>query len=425
LDTEHTPLGAGDGSGTERTHDFHPIQTSLETYVARLRGLHSHHPKLVASIEQAGRASRPRFTQLFKAEPESAQLIPSNAEPEAHAMPLSKQTNYLLAKRSRDDSRHAARAIPRATFLAFVSYYDAFIADLIRAVYQTRRELQNQITREVSFSELTALRDIDALKALVIDKEIETFLRENRATQFKWLEKRFSFDTSSLETIEDFFEIAERRNLVAHNDGRITSRYLEVTKSDLPLGDELPITADYIEHAFNVLFETGVTLAQTIWRKVSPTETDSQDKSLEILGYDMLVHGEYYLASRVFSYGAHLAKHSSQRHQNLFVVNLAQSHRWMGDSARCEEILSAHDWSAASQPFLLAVQVLRENWTEAAAIMDRIVGANELPQAAFTDWPLFQDFRDREEFVTLYVNHFGEPAPTSESPEFEDVVESE
>ena len=103
-----------------------------------------------------------------------------------------------------------------------------------------------------------------------------------------------------------------------------------------------------------------------------------------------------------------LKRHASEWHELVFTVNSAQCYRWAGKKERCAEIMASLDWSAKSDEFRLARAVLAEDWEDAAATVARIGREGKVAKSDYRDWPLFQEFRGRKEFLDAYENVFGE-----------------
>ncbi len=57
------------------------------------------------------------------------------------------------------------------------------------------------------------------------------------------------------------------------------------------------------------------------------------------------------------------------------------------------KLLDDIDWSSASQEFVLAVNVLKENYPNAEKIMSNMNGKDPINEHYFRTWPLFRDFR--------------------------------
>jgi hypothetical protein len=126
----------------------------------------------------------------------------------------------------------------------------------------------------------------------------------------------------------------------------------------------------------------------------------------------LLVFEEYELARDLLSFAVHeIKKHSSEHERLIFIINLAQSYKWLGDPDKCEAVLCTQEWTACSPAFLLSACVLRDQYEEAERLMRHATTSNEEAREAFRDWPVYREFRKTPEFKRAYVELFNEPAP--------------
>jgi hypothetical protein len=80
------------------------------------------------------------------------------------------------------------------------------------------------------------------------------------------------------------------------------------------------------------------------------------------------------------------------------LVNQAQAHKWNGDDATCQRILSCSDWSASSDVFLVCIHVLREQFDQAAQIVKRIGPRGDMPLINYSTWAVFRKARENQVF---------------------------
>lgn len=110
----------------------------------------------------------------------------------------------------------------------------------------------------------------------IIEKEVETVLRNSHVEQFDWLESKFGIPLrKGLDSWPTFVETTERRNLLVHTGGIVSSQYIKNCKehkvafgNDLKPGSELHVDAEYVAKAYFCIFEIGVKLAHVLWRKL-------------------------------------------------------------------------------------------------------------------------------------------------------------
>lgn len=316
------------------------------------------------------------------------------------------------------DSFLALKMLPVNFVVSLVSQYDAYLGKLIRQIFEVRPELLNSSEKTFKFSDLASFENITEAKEYIIEKEIESVLRESHIKHFHWLENKLDMPLrKDLPSFLDFIEITERRNLFVHTNGEVSRQYLNVCKTNCPklvkninVGDKLNADADYLVKSQEIILEIGIKLGHVIWRKLMPDDLKNADAHLIEICYDFLQSGDFKLAQNLLHFSTKiLKKHSSDEVLLMQVINYALSYYLMGDKKRCKQILDSKDWSASNDKFLLAVEVLKENFSEAKQIMYSI-GSNHshITKEAYREWPLFNAFRGSDDFLETFEEIFNE-----------------
>lgn len=324
--------------------------------------------------------------------------------------------------RRRQKAELAMMLVPRGLLVALVSQFDAYVGALIRQLFKSRPEILDSSQKPLTLSQLIECGSVEAAKEFVIDKEIESVLRESHNDQFNWLESKLGITLrKGLSVWPAFIELTERRNLFVHTNGVVSRQYLEVCRrhscqipADIGLGDSLPITREYFGAACDCLLEIGVKLGQVIWRKIQPAEMKKADENLVVTTYTMLSEGRYQLALPLLDFATEtLPRLSSEDARLSCVVNRAQTYKWTGNEAKCREILDDEDWSATDIKFRLACAVLRDDFKHAIELVKQI-GATDrhVEKHAYREWPLFREFRKSAEFAAVFQEVFGEQLNT-------------
>ena len=331
-------------------------------------------------------------------------------------VPTDEYTEFQNLKRRLDRNRRASQIVPRSFFTSLVSHYDAFLGNLLRAVFYMRPEVLNDSEHRLTFKELTSFTSIDAARESVVEKEVESFLRESHAEQFKRMEAKFGIPlTKDLRSWPTFIEITERRNLFVHCNGVVSEQYLSVCKrhgvdcSKVKVGAELNVTPKYFGLAYSVLVEIGIKLAHVLWRRLKPDQIEQADASVNNCCLDLIRDEKYAAAQTILDFAVGFKNFSSETGRRILVLNRAQTYKWMGQHKKAMEILEAEDWDAANEKFQLGAAVLRDDFTTAAKLM-RHIGADASPSKGdYRDWPMFRVFRETPEFAQAYEDIFGEP----------------
>ena len=156
-------------------------------------------------------------------------------------------------ERNEKIANHSIEILPNSLFVSLISQFDAFLGKLIKQIFLTKPEILNSSEKNISFAKLSELKSFEEAKEYMIEKEIESVLRESHTDHFQWLENKLRITLrKDLDIWKDFIEITERRNLLVHNDGIVTSQYLlicrqnNVTFSSEPkIGDQLNVDPEY------------------------------------------------------------------------------------------------------------------------------------------------------------------------------------
>src|SRR5690606_4970742 len=187
---------------------------------------------------------------------------------------------------------------------SFVSQYDAYLGGIIRTMFLSKPEFLNSSEKNILFSELIKFESIEEAREFIVEKEVESVLRESHLKQFKWLENKLGITLrKDLPSFSDFIEITERRNLFVHCNGVISRQYLEVCKENnvknidqAKIGQQLIASPEYFNKCYMVMFEIGVKLGQVIWRKLQPDKLEDADTHLNNVCYALLTKGHFRLA---------------------------------------------------------------------------------------------------------------------------------
>jgi len=338
----------------------------------------------------------------------------SYIESEQHYLiPLEHIRENTKLSKAVNNSTTAIKIIKRNFLVSIISQFDTYVSDMIRAVFEVRPEIIQASEKQLTFSELSKFKSIEDAQEYIIEKEIETVLRENYTEQFKWFENKLNVQLrKDLPIWNTFIEIAQRRNLFVHNDGKVSTQYLNtckeylsLNKNNLKVGDELEVGIKYFDTAFKCLFEIGVKLNQVIRRNLLPHELKRADHSFLLISFELIQNNQLELAKTLYDFSdKYIKKYSTEDLKLRILLNRAQTYKWLDKEKECFEIINSIDWSATGDMFKLASKVLIDDFQAACTIMKNI-GDNEkvFNKTFYKDWPIFKKFRETDEFKKLYL----------------------
>ncbi|WP_374290131.1 hypothetical protein [Desulfovibrio desulfuricans] len=305
--------------------------------------------------------------------------------------------------------------VPQSLFMALISNYDSFIGSLYKIILNKKPEIVNANKRNIEFKDLVKFSSISEARDFIIDKEIESLLRQNHFDQLRELETKFSIKlTESNDCLKRFIEITERRNLYAHCNGIPSDQYFNVCLkhkcniSGVQKKSRLDLTPKYFFESLFCVYELAVKLTHILWRKFIPEDMDEADSNLINIGYSLIEDEHYTLACRILDFACCLPKHSSELNKLILIVNRAQAYKWGGKKEEAQKILNEIDWSAKSNDFKLAHYVLMEDWENAIDTMRLIGVGDDQTKVSYGNWPLYKEFRKTKIFLDTYKDIFSE-----------------
>lgn len=330
---------------------------------------------------------------------------------------------FETLERNASTSALASKIIPESLFVSLISQYDAFLNRLLRAIFEIKPEILNNSDRNLTFSQLVEMDSIKIARDYIIEKEVETVLRKSHSEHFDYLEAKLKMELKKkLPIWQTFIEITERRNLLVHCDGITSNQYMKncgdhnCNITNIKVGTRLEITHDYFEKAYNCLYEISVKLTHTLWRKLAIDDLKNADRELNDVCFHLINNKAFDLADNLLIFGYEQIKHFDDSLKNVFVINAALSKYLQGKKDEAKKILDKKDWSATSDDFKLAYEVLTDNFDIAYKIMLKIGKNGDVDSSDYKEWPLFTTIRKEEKFKTTYKKIFREDYKVLETP---------
>lgn len=331
--------------------------------------------------------------------------------------PPVKQPVYLAMLRRHLVSASLSESMAHMMHLVLIARYDAFLADLLRATFKKKPELLRRSERSISWADVADLSDKNAIRALIIEREVDAFLHKGHIEQLDDLASRLAIETlKKFDELPQFVEITERRNLLAHTGGRVSLQYLRQCqrygiRPEVKPGDEINVTYEYFTDACNTMLVIGVKLAQILWRVILGKNRDSlsaPDNYLAQVTYTLLAYEEWELAQVMLKFATELRQFSSDQRELVFTVNLAQTFKWLGNMSACRRILEPVEWESKDIAFQISHAVLLDDFDSAGELMNTAASTRQVARSAFDHWPIYREFRKTTQFREAYEQTFGE-----------------
>jgi hypothetical protein len=387
-----------------------PFSVACENLIATVDGLRDEFLSQEPYLRDKLRAAQAHFDRL-RGDIELVEMK-TRSQRVLYMAPPMKQPEFLSALRDVRKCQAAQQVMAGTHVLGLIAAFDTFEGELMRAAFKMQPKLLIPSERKLSWAEIADQPDKDAMRGLIVEREVDGVMREGHLEQLRVLGKRFNVrNLDSIDEVDALIEITERRNLYAHGGGRVTDFYLKkcgLRGSGHQPGDFLATDSVYFSAACDDIIVIALKLTQTIWRAVSKhSEIGAADRDLSQIGYEFVASGRLELARRVLKFACDLEKTSSEQHKMVFIANHAQVHKWLGNDKACENVLSQHQWDAKDEALQLSRAVLLDDFEEAARLMYNVGSTKQVQRSAFDHWPIYRRFRTTELFRAVYQDLYG------------------
>lgn len=182
----------------------------------------------------------------------------------------SKELKPIIRKVRR--AEQAAIIFTQSMLVSLVSQYDYLVGQLVQFVYDVNPNVLNESGSQISYKELFAYANLDAVREQFIKDKVETILRKSHEEQIDELQKLSGVkNLKGVSFWKEFIEITQHRNLLVHCKGCVSEQYIQKCKNvgikSLPCkGDNLTVDEDYFNRAYLIFYVMGVLLSQVITR---------------------------------------------------------------------------------------------------------------------------------------------------------------
>lgn len=407
------------------------LHNSLHKFLRHIDSIKDTLPMVMVLINPYQKKANEKFVKFMK---ENVDEIEDEDGEKALAVKHEESKIFENLSRNSEISLLANKIIPESLFVSLISQYDAFLNRLLSIIYNIRPEYLNNSERNISYSQLVDFKELSQAREFIIEKEIETILRKNHSEHFEYLENKIGIPLrKNLPIWKTFIEITERRNILVHNDGKVSNQYLKVLKDnnyptgELKRNDKLTVSPEYFNEAYECLYEISVKLTHTIWRKLLKDDLKEADRKLNDICYELISSHQFKLSDILLNFACNQKNHFNEALKNVFIINKSLSQYLQNNKEKATQIIDGKDWSASSDDFKLAHLVLTEKFEDCYKLMEKIGDQGEVDKENYMTWPLFYKLRKEDNFKSKFKEVFKEEYNVLEIPKrpLQEVIEEQ
>lgn len=311
--------------------------------------------------------------------------------------------------------------LPSAVLLSIVATFDAHLSSLAKYVLKSQPLSSLGKGKQVSVSDILKFDDLDDLKNNIIEEEIYSLMFESHGSQAEKIEKFFNIEIKdNFPEWNQFIEIFERRNLVAHGEGFVNSIYIKsLGKNSIPidskfclkLGEKVSVSRSYLQESLDNLLHFLFLVSWTTWIKKEKKEFLTAYIRANEICYDLIKLKRYDLSSRLLeTFIGWTHKDIPERTKRMMVINRSSAVKLGGDSEQAKVIVDGYDWSASSDDFVICVHALKGDVDKVCEMMKKFEDEESIAKTSFREWPVFSPYfsedKYREAFKSIFKEDF-------------------
>ncbi|WP_413320900.1 hypothetical protein AA0Z99_07895 [Agrococcus sp. 1P02AA] len=304
----------------------------------------------------------------------------------------------LLIKIQAEKSRSALML--ESLLLSAVAQFEVLVSRLMLTSIRLDPSPLEDSEKMYTFSDVTEHPSLEAFSVAAANAYVDGLMYKGMDSWMKFLTRVTRTD---MVWVTDLLaEVIMRRNVHVHAGGVASSQYLsELGKraGNARVGDELPVTAEYLEDALNRMARAAVVLSQAAVSAIcsgakqdkSSSHGIDQDRGIVEASFDLLTSGRY---------GA--VEHLAEQLDSLVATNFTRE-RLRANSLAARKALygveairpDLEDWdvTAAEDEIVLAKHCLQDEIAEARVIYESLSAANKISVMELATWPILEPLR--------------------------------
>jgi hypothetical protein len=259
---------------------------------------------------------------------------------------------------------------------------------------------------EISLSKLMKHSKLDEVVDELVENHVQALMYGSFSDWCEWLNKVFGFEPMKhLPDAPYFLEMLQRRNVVAHNDCRVSRLYLERLSSKdetAKIGTYLGVPSDYLHKAIDAMSVAGLRCAILALNKLTGEEGPSL-VYLSDLNFEQMVRMKWNRSREISS--SLLEWDKDEEQLLIHKVNHWLSLKRIGGRSAIESEVTAWKTGPLNQSFKVARLALLDKTDDLALEVSAALASGELKPESVLSWPLLEEFRRTDSFADLLTTN--------------------
>lgn len=308
---------------------------------------------------------------------------------------------YFLAFQNEMYRRPRKGVVLRALQTSAVAAFESLVGEVILRCHDAFPALLPTVEKEFSLDELEQFGSVADVRSEAIARRVDDLLRKGLDEWRDWLLKKQKIDLQQYAcNWDDAVEMVQRRHLLVHHDGKVSSQYLQkVSKrpTGLKVGQTLPTTVEYVQKTVDELTTIGLLLGCGACLAFDKNAKEFIGNKLLDYIY-VLMEADRWESVRV------LCREGRQFGFSRSAELVMQVNEWLaikrlGRFGEISRTVADWDCSALTGLYAAAKHALLDQTDQLFADVRDCVAREEITRTDIARWPLFRELREHPRFT--------------------------
>ena len=292
------------------------------------------------------------------------------------------------------------------SLITLVSTAEWLCCELLHVYFELYPDALAIDEKSIKYRDLRDFDSVEDARKYLIDREVELIVRGSIEGCLKRLKRRFrlSMDYLNQDGLqEQLGEAYQRRNLLVHSGGVITTQYVKLVGEQLRaggLGETVEVPKEYLLERVNLFEKAFVLIGVELWKKLSPSDM-RRFEVLSDITYRHLIAERWDVAKCL----AYFSKNDAQLAEVSRLTarfNYWQCQKWLGKFCEVEAAVKAEDLSAKEPRFRLGKLALLDNEDDFVRLAKELIEKQDLTMDDLRTWPIFREMRKTEAYKKAF-----------------------
>lgn len=294
------------------------------------------------------------------------------------------------------------------TIVSIVSTLDGLFAKIFEHYYTEYPDKLSIENRNITFSELKKITNIEEAQKFLINREVELLLlQKGIKDRLKILGDSFGINIlENSDHIQALKKVIKVRNLIIHNQGRADDEFINLyndSKNNIKKGQLIKIDQKYLIESLALVYFIGGYVLQVAQSKLSKEPIENEQFIINNVMHKLLKDNKFNLLRPIYDYAISGGLNDSNK--KMVIINYCIGLKKQGkEKEQIEKVLEKEDWTVVSSElsdFSMSMDALRGNHESFYNTLEKLINNKIISKDELLEWEIFSFYRKTSKFNEL------------------------